>query len=164
MVRTFKFRYVSLESVQKYLKNLQRAEACGLDQLPPNLLKDAANEIAPSLTYIINLSLTTSTVPTDRKKTKVSPIYKSGSTTELENYRSISVLSIISKIMEREVHRQLYEFLDETKLISKHQFRFEKKKLTELAAIASVHQVRLAVDNGILVGTLYRLTKSFWYH
>ena len=66
--------------------------------------------------------------------------------------------------MEREVHRQLYEFLDETKLISKHQFGFEKKKLTELAAIASVHQVRLAVDNGILVGALYRLTKSFWYH
>ena len=103
--RTFKFRYVSVLSVQKHLKNLQIAKACGLGQLHPNLLKDAANEIAPSLTYIINLSLTTSTVPTDWKKAKVSLIYKSGSTTELENYRPISVLPIASKIMEREVHR-----------------------------------------------------------
>ena len=79
--RTFKFRYVSVLSVQKHLKNLQRAKACGLDQPPPNLLKDTANEIAPSLTYIINLSLTASTVPTNWKKAKVSPIYDSGSTT-----------------------------------------------------------------------------------
>ena len=132
--RTFKFRYVS---VQKHLKNLQRTKACGLDQLPPNLLKDAANEIAPSRTYIINLSLTTSIVPRDWKKAKVSAIYKSGS--ELENYRPISILPIVSKIMEREVHRscmelkvhrQLYGFLDQTELISKHQFGFRKKKST----------------------------------
>ena len=84
---TFKFCYVSVLSVQKHLKNLQRAKAYSLYQLPPNLLKDAANEIAPSLTYLINLPLTTSTVSTDWKKAKVSPIYKSGSSTELENYR-----------------------------------------------------------------------------
>ena len=111
---------VRVLSVQKHQKNLQRAKACDLDQLPPNLLKDPANEIAPSLTYIIYLSLTTSAVPTDCKKANVSPIYKSGSTTELENYHPISVLPIASKIMEREVHRQLFEFLGETKLISRH--------------------------------------------
>ena len=83
--RTFKFRYVSILSVQKHLKNLQRAKACSLDQLLPNLLKDAANEIALSLTYIINFSLTTSSVPTDWKKAKVSPIYKS--TTKQRNSR-----------------------------------------------------------------------------
>ena len=153
--RTFKCPYVGVLSVQKYLKNLQRAKACGLDQLPPNLLKDAANEIAPSPTYILNLSPTTSTVPTGWKKAKVSPIYESGLTTELENYRPISVLPIVSKIMEREVHRQLYEFLDETKLISKHQFDFQRKKSTELAAIALLDQVRRAVDNGNLLGACF---------
>ena len=57
--------------------------------------------------------------------------------------------------MECEVHRQLYEFLDETKLISKHQFGFQKKKLTELAAIAFLDQVRLAGDNGNLVDACF---------
>ena len=56
------------------------------------------------------------------------------STTELENYCPISVLPIASKIVECEIQWQLYEFLDKTKLISKHQFGFQKKKLTELAA------------------------------
>ena len=111
--------------------------------------------VAPSLTYIINLSLTTSTVPTYWKKAKVSPTYRFGSTTELENYRSISFVSVVSKIMEREVHRQLYEFLDETKLISKRQFGFQKKKSTKLAAIALLEQVRLGVDNGNLVGAFF---------
>ena len=45
---TFKFCYASVLSVPKHLKNLQRAKACSLDQPPPNLIKDAANESAPS--------------------------------------------------------------------------------------------------------------------
>ena len=64
--------------------------------------------------------------------------------------------------MEREVHRQLYEFLDETKLIPKHQFGYQNKKSTEVAAIALLDQVRLAVDNGNLVGTCFiDLQKAF---
>ena len=86
-------------------------------------------QIAPPLTYIIRLSLTTSTVLTDWKKAKVSPIYKSRLATERENYRPISVLPIVSKLMEREIHRQLYEFLDKTKLTSKHQFGFSKEEI-----------------------------------
>ena len=126
------------------------------------VLNDAANEIAPSRTYIINLSLTTTTVMTDWKKAKVSPIYNSESTTELENYRPISVLPIASKIMEHEVHRRLYEFLDKTKLISKCQFGFQKKKSTELAAVALLDQVRLTVDSGNLVGACFiDLQKAF---
>ena len=106
--------------------------------------------------------LTTSTVSTDWKKTKVSPICKYGTTTEFENYRPISVLPIGFKTMEREIHRQLFEFLDETKLISKHQFGFQKKKSTELAGIVLLHQVRLAIDNGNLVSAcLIDLQKAF---
>ena len=111
--------------------------------------------VAPSLTYIINLSLTTSTVPTYWKKAKVPPKYRFGSTTELENYRSISFVSVVSKIMEREVHCQLYEFLGETKLISKRQFGFQKKKSTKLAAIALLDQITLGVDNGNLVDVCF---------
>ena len=64
--------------------------------------------------------------------------------------------------MEREIHRQLFEFLDETKLISKHQFGFQKKKSTELGGIALLDQVRFAIDNGNLVSAcLIDLQKAF---
>ena len=69
-LRTFKFSYVSVLSVQKHLENLQRFSFS-----KAVLLKDSANETAPLLTYIINLSLNTSTVPADWEKAKVSPIY-----------------------------------------------------------------------------------------
>ena len=87
-------------------------------------------------TNIIYLSLTTSAVPIDFKKAEVC-IYNSWSTTELKNCRAISVLPIVSRIMERGVHRQMYKGLDETKLISKHPFGFQKKKSAELAARSS---------------------------
>ena len=77
-------------------------------------------------------------------------MYKPKSTTELENYHPISVLPIVSKITECEVHGQLYEFRDETKLIQTSIWLS-----TELAAIALLDQVRLAVDNGNLVGTCF---------
>ena len=57
--------------------------------------------------------------------------------------------------MKREIHWQLFEFLHETKLISRYQFGFQKKKSTESAAIALLDQVRLAVDNGNLVGAFF---------
>ena len=82
--KSFKFRYVSVISVHKQLKKLQRKKACGLDLLPPNLLKDAASDIAPYLTHIINLSLSSSTVPTEWKLAKITPIYKSGSKTTVQ--------------------------------------------------------------------------------
>ena len=64
--------------------------------------------------------------------------------------------------MECAVHRQLYQIFDETKLISKHQFGFQKKKSTELAAIVLLGQVRLAVDNGNLVDACFiDLQKAF---
>ena len=55
---------------------------------------------------------------------------------DLENYRPISDLSVASKIMEREVHKQLMDLLEEGKLISPFQFGFQRGKSTELAAIS----------------------------
>ena len=64
--------------------------------------------------------------------------------------------------MECKVHRQMFKFLDETKLISKHQFDFQKKKSTELAATVLLDQVRLIADNGSLVGASFiDLQKAF---
>ena len=64
--------------------------------------------------------------------------------------------------MECKVHQQMFKFLDETKLISKHQFGFQKKKLTELAATVLLGQVRLIADNGSLVGASFiDLQKAF---
>ncbi|XP_057290193.1 uncharacterized protein LOC130612869 [Hydractinia symbiolongicarpus] len=89
--------------VEKELKNLKRHKATGIDNLPPALIKDSANEISQPLCFIINLSLSTADVPTEWKHATVTPKHKLGPSTKVDNYRPISILPIASKILERAV-------------------------------------------------------------
>ena len=65
------------------------------------MLKEAGPIISASLTYIVNLSLTTGIFPDDWKIARVSPIYKDDIKTNPNNYRLISVLAIVRKLIER---------------------------------------------------------------
>ena len=68
------------------------------------MLKDAATIITKPLAYIINLSLHSGSVPMEWKAAKIIPLFKSGSMVELDNYRPISILPVLSKILERIVY------------------------------------------------------------
>ena len=92
----------------------------GIDGICSKLLKIAAPIICSSLAYICNLSLFMSEFPLDWKAAKVTPIHKSGDKANVDNYRPISVLSIVSKIMERAVHNQLYEYLRVRTVAKRH--------------------------------------------
>ena len=118
--------------------------------------------ISVPLSHIINLSLETGNFPQQWKVAKISPLLKSGSTTNFDNYRPISVLSIVSKVIEKIVHKQLMNFLDENKLLSTRQFGFRAKMSTELAATLLLDDVRKNVDKGKLVGAVFiDLSKAF---
>ena len=120
--------------VLKQLKALKRKKATGLDNLPSALLKDCADAIAGLLSHHINLSLKTGTVPLIWKKARITPLHKFGSTATPENNRPISVLPILSKILEKSVHEQFYNFLKKENVISNRQFGYTKKPSTELAS------------------------------
>ena len=122
---------VSSQEVEKQLKSVERNKATGLDDLPPGLIKDAAELISAPLAHLINLSLKTSTFPTDWKMVKVIPIHKSSAYSNPDNYRAISVLPVISKIIEKIIHRQLITFLDKNHLPMKFQFGFRPNLSTE---------------------------------
>ena len=76
------------------------------------MLKSLQEVISKSLTLIINQSLNTGIFPQKLKLAKVIPIYKKGEKTKLQNYRPISLLPSISKIFERVVFNQPYEYLE----------------------------------------------------
>lgn len=120
----FLFKEVHESQIYKELRNLKRKKATGLDNFPPGLLKDAALVIAKPLTYIINLSLRSGTVPPEWKEAKVLPLFKSGSSTEIGNYRPISLLPILSKILEKVVYSQLVSYLESNNLLPDNQFGF----------------------------------------
>jgi len=88
---------VKEEEILTKLKNLKRKKATGLDNLPSGLLIDATGVIAKPLTFITNSSLVTRVVPTEWKMAKVI------SMAEIDNYRPISILPTLSKILESNI-------------------------------------------------------------
>ena len=93
-------------------------KAIGLDRISARLLKDSPECMAPILTRLFNRSLEESTFPSIWKCGKVSALFKGGDRTNCNNYRPITVLPTISKILERVVHQQLYEFLSANELLT----------------------------------------------
>jgi len=104
---------VSENFVRTSLQQLSASKATGLDDLSSYFLKTAASSISPSLTAIFNLSISSGVFPDLWKTAKVSPLHKDGSLFDRSNYRPISVLAVVSKILERHEHQTFYYFLSQ---------------------------------------------------
>lgn len=158
----FRLKPITVNETMKHLQSLKRKKSVGLDDLPSWLLKDCMEVIASPLTYIINMSFETSTFPSDWKRTKVLPLFKSGAKSSVNNYRPISVIPAISKVIEKVVHEQLTAYLESNNLINNNQFGFRPRRSTELAATIFIDTVKLKVNDGKMVGAVFLdLTKAF---
>ncbi len=89
-----------------------------------NLIKNVINSISKPLKHIFSTSFQQGLVPLQLKIAKVIPVFKSGETTLMDNYRPISLLNNFSKILEKIVSRRLLFFLEEHNILSKWQFGF----------------------------------------
>lgn len=142
----FRFQTVSIDSIEKQLKGLSAGKATGLDNISARLLRLSASHIAPSLTYIINFSLSHGVFPSDWKTAKVSPVFKDGTRSQVDNYRPISVLPVVSKILERVVHDQLYQYLTSNKILNKWQSGFRPGYSTTTALSYVVDDILSNMD------------------
>ena len=112
--------------VPKAIKQLKNGKAPGPDKIPIILIKDAVDLISKPLTLIFNSSLWKGIFPDVWKLARVTPIFKSGSKSVANNYRPISVISVFSRILERIVHDQVYEYLKVNKVLTMSQSAFQK--------------------------------------
>ena len=101
-------------------------------------------------------------IPEDLKTAKITPIFKDGEKSKYTNYRPISVLPTISKILERCVYNQLILHLESHNLLSSQQYGFRKKHSTEIASVLFLDEIHKALDRGNLTGALFvGLSKAF---
>ena len=114
------------------------------------------------LSAIVNKSLSEGIFPDLLKYATVHPIYKKGDKTKCANYRPISILSNISKILERSMYNRIELFLNEFNLIYENQFGFRKKHSTEHALSAIIEQIRTNLDNKTFSAAVFiDLEKAF---
>ena len=114
----FRFDEVSQSFVKTQLNGLKAGKATGLDNIPGRLFVDSAEIKAAPITLLINTSLTSGQVPAEWKAVRVVPLFKSGKIVDMDNYRPISILPVLSKVLERAVHKQLYHYLQLHKILS----------------------------------------------
>ena len=114
---------------------MKPSHCCGHDIISSNTLKLIASEVSPSPTFIINQSLSTGIFPDSLKTAKVIPIHKKDEKTIMSNYRPISILPVLSKIIQSVMHLQLMHYFSENKLFSTQQYIFRPNRSTELAAL-----------------------------
>ena len=126
-----------------------------VDGIPARLLKDAAPTISAPLTAIINLSISTSTVPKEWKLARLVCLHKDGDKTYMDNYRPLSILPVASKILERVVQKQLINYLEATNQLSPHQFGFRKHHSTQDAVTFFADHIRKGIDLGSLTGAVF---------
>lgn len=146
----------------KYLNALSVDKATGLDGIPSRFVRDSASIIVCSLTHIINLSIIQGVVPDDLKSARVVPLFKKNDKTEVGNYRPVSILSIISKVVEKVVYDQIETYLDEKKLLYKFQSGFRGRFSTDTCLIHLTDFIKFEMDKGHLIGmVLLDLQKAF---
>ena len=152
---TFNFSEIHPDELIRQLVDLMISKSTGVDNISAMALKLAAGIIGPSLAWIFNLFIKTGIYVDDWKKARVIPIYISNERHKCENYRPISILPIISKILERSVFNQIYKFLNDNSLLPKYQSGFRPKNSTLTALIQMCDTFYKNMDIGELNGVVF---------
>ena len=159
---TFSVPHISCSDLESQLRNIAVNKATGMDGISGNLLKSVAPIISVPLANIINRSLDEGIFPSLWKAAKVVPIFKSGSKTGVNNYRPISVLSIMSKVMERHVHNHFVKYLDGHDLLTPYQSGFRKNHSCNTCLTNLTDKWLKSLNEDSLVGLLaIDLSKGF---
>ena len=153
---------VTEEYVYKELCKLNVSKSTGIDGFKPKFLKDGADVIKGAVTHIINLSLETGIVPNGLKSAIVKPLYKKSSRLDVGNYRPVSILPTISKILERAVYVQMEKHLKDNNILYEFQSGFRTSYSTDTCLINLQDGIRKEISQGKYVGmVLIDLQKAF---
>ena len=134
--------------VKNLILSLNNGKAAGPNSIPTLVLKHFIDEVSVILSSLFNLSLSNGIFPHSLKTSSVLPLFKKGSRLSCCNYRPISLLSNISKLLEKLMYSRLYNFSNMYNCFSELQFGFRAKHSTSHALISITEKIRTALDTG----------------
>ena len=151
------------EEIVKIIKLLKPKTSSGHDNISAKFIKQVSDGLITPFVHIVNLSLSTGIVPAAMKKAKVIPIFKnSGEVTIMKNYRPVSLLPVLSKVLERIVYNRLFHYLIKKSILHKSQYGFQKDLSTEQAILEMQDRLVDILNNkDCCVGIFMDLSKAF---
>jgi hypothetical protein len=153
---------VSELEVVNVLRSLKPKCSAGYDGISTKLLKYCACVIKKPLTHILNCSLMSGICPDRCKLAIVRPIHKKGNFDELNNYRPISLLTAISKILETLMYQRLLNHLEINKILTPAQYGFRKRSHINDAIFKLLNNTSCLLDQRKHVGGIFcDLSKAF---
>jgi hypothetical protein len=144
------------------LSHLDLNKSTGTDKIGPMILKVSFPFIVSPLTYIFNRIIDSGIYPNILKYAKVSPIFKSGEKCLSTNYRPISVLPVMSKLIEKHISRHMYQYLAKYNLLHDAQSGFRSNNSCQTALINIIDKWIEEINNvNVNVVILLDLRKAF---
>ena len=150
------------DEILEMLLSLDTTKSSGPDGISATMLKQTAVSIAPGITKLMNLSISTSKFPTAWKTSSVVPVPKGSNHTSVSNYRPISLFPILSKLLEKHVHDLILNHFNLHHPITLQQWGFQSKKSSVSALIDVSYNWSKALDQGNEVcAVFFALQKAF---
>lgn len=125
-------RFTEMEIEELIRRRLKPKMSTGPDEIPAKILKEAAFVVLPILTHLVNSSFQSGSFPHRLKVSRVIPVFKKGSRTDMSNYRPVAINSCFSKIFELCMLKRLLCYLDKEKILTnaQHGFRCSRSTMT----------------------------------
>ena len=156
------FPKTTTTEISKLISNLDNKKSPGHDGFSGKFIKLCSPHISELLANILNLSISNGVYPDKLKIARVSPIFKKGVKSDPNNYRPISVLSLINKVFEKVLHSRLYSYLNRHNILYEYQFGFREGHSTNQILTEITDNIKFAMDSQLLTcGIFIDLTKAF---
>ena len=146
---------VTPELVAKKIKVMKDNKSPGVDGIPPKLLMETVEQIGIPLARVFNLSLKEGVVPFEWKEANIIPLFKKGSRNKSENYRPVSLTSVICKLLERLIKDHMVDFLVKHKLLNSSQHGFLKARSCLTNMLCFFEEITKWIDVGSPVDIIY---------
>lgn len=143
------------EEVQAVINSLQPKSSSGTDEFSSKMVKHCSQELIPALVSLVNKSFENGQFPSALKVSKVYPKHKKGPTSQVQNYRPISLVSTFSKILEKIALARLMTHLTEQNLLTENQHGFRKTKSTSSAINSLIEYVLDQIDNEQFISAIF---------
>ena len=156
------FREVDETDISCIMRLQQPKLSCGIDTINNKIVKLCHKQLTVPMTKIINQSMTEGKVPSHFKKALIKPLYKKGPANICGNYRPVSLLPSLSKILEKAVCQQLNSFLDRYQILCQSQYGFRPKNQTTHVVHNMMNYItQHSIQNKVCIATYIDLSKAF---